>query len=277
MQVGFDLANRNPALRPAGCTTSVTGFAAASGNTQRMQQTGRQDKVEVSKQGKVYSALESLMKQKDYLTECKSKLITETLESGKELKMIKPELEQYEEQLKFIDEQISSLMLQEAQKAVEGDEKKSSKKEEMTAEEAQKVQMHQFAGVETSLDQTQKVSAIKNSVAGEQRIIKAQIKADELQIEHFKDKIRGLDSDSAMAQSVESIISHAQKNVRLKKDSAEELNAKELELTATEADLNSVTLEQTEETSEQLSKSENAQDAGKETSQGQQEAAQSEQ
>lgn len=75
-----------------------------SGQHLRVQ---HKDRVTISPQGRRHSFLESLIKQKANITEQKNSLIHSTLEKGGSLETIKSQLENYDDQMKNLEEQIA--------------------------------------------------------------------------------------------------------------------------------------------------------------------------
>lgn len=142
-----------------------------------------EDIVTISPQGRVKSFIESLMKQKQHITEQKNLLIGKTLEKGDTLDSIKPQLEAYDEQLKIIDRQISDLIAKEMEKQAEQQaEKIKPKGEDHKPKTEEEIQSERLAGISSlsdDLKQAQIVSSVKARVDGNSRVLESEIALDQ--------------------------------------------------------------------------------------------------
>lgn len=141
------------------------------------EQQEHQDTVFISPLGKTSSFIDSLMKQKQNITERKKELIGTTLEKGRNMDSIKPQLECFDEQLKNIDEQISQIMVEQSKQQLES-QKEIAYKKPKTEEEIQTERLNSVVSLSSSLSQTQVVSSVKSKVDGESSVLEIEIKID---------------------------------------------------------------------------------------------------
>ncbi|WP_143100975.1 hypothetical protein [Paenibacillus sp. 1_12] len=128
--------------------------------------------------------IEALIKQKENLLENKNKLVEKTLKDGGQLDTIKDQIKEIDQQLRSLDQQISQQQIDDQQKALGLDEESKKHAKAVAAEtktdtEEQADQLHNIASLAGNLDQIQKLSAQKNYMQSETRILKNEIKADE--------------------------------------------------------------------------------------------------
>ncbi|MEK3913739.1 hypothetical protein [Paenibacillus sp. FSL H7-0331] len=128
--------------------------------------------------------IEALMKQKENLLENKNKLVEKTLKDGGQLDTIKDQIKELDQQLRLLDQQISQQQIDDQQKALGLDEESKKPTKAVAAEtktdnEVQAEQLHNIASLAGNLDQIERMSAQKNNMQGETRILKNEIKADE--------------------------------------------------------------------------------------------------
>ncbi|MBU5675314.1 hypothetical protein KQI88_02655 [Alkaliphilus sp. MSJ-5] len=142
------------------------------------EQQERKDTVSISSLGKASSLIESLIKQKQNITEMKNELIGTTLEKGGNMDSIKSQLECFEKQLKNIDEQIAQTMAEQSKRQAES-QKEIAYKKPKTEEEIQTERLNSIVSLSSSLSQAQVVSSAKTKVDGESRILEMEIKLDE--------------------------------------------------------------------------------------------------
>lgn len=133
--------------------------------------------VSISPLGKANSLVEVLMKQKQQIIENKNDLIGKTLEKGEGMDSIKSQLENYEEQLKDIDAQITQIMTEYSRQETE--KQKGITYEAPKTEKGYQTELsNTILGSSSSLNQTQVVSSAKNRIDGEARVLESEIKLD---------------------------------------------------------------------------------------------------
>ncbi len=127
--------------------------------------------------------LDGLYEQRNNIIESKNKLISSTLEKGESIHSIKDRLDQYEEQLKGLDDQINKTLFEEQQKNI--DDKDEEKKEQKTSgkpiskEDAEKTEINNMVNLSFSISQIKAANAAKTSMEGSARILESEIKIDE--------------------------------------------------------------------------------------------------
>lgn len=136
------------------------------------------DTVSISPLGKAKSLVESLMKQKQNIIESKNDLIGRTLEKGENIDSIKSQLEDFDEQIKNIDEQIAQTISKQLKQQTE-EQKKVKDKKAKTEEEVQNERLNSIVSLSSGLSQAKTVYSVKNKVDGESRVLKMEIKLDE--------------------------------------------------------------------------------------------------
>ncbi len=136
------------------------------------------DTVTISPLGKAKNYIDSLMKQKQKLTESKDSLISSTLEKGGNIESVKDQIESYEEQITQIDEQIAQIMADQLKppKTVKSVDPHS---EPRTEEVVQTERMNDLAGLSLDVKQMQSVSSIRTTIDNESRILRTEIKLDD--------------------------------------------------------------------------------------------------
>ncbi len=147
------------------------------------------DIVSITPQGKAYSIIANLIKQKMNITENKNSLISDTLEKGGTLDSIQSQLKVYEEQLKNIDGQISYVMAKEIENQAEKMKLKYDKKPE-TKDEIQTERLASIISLSGDLEQAKTVSSVKRGVDGESRILKMEIEMDKAYAELSKGALK---------------------------------------------------------------------------------------
>ncbi len=126
----------------------------------------------ISPMGKRQNMIQQLMKQKQDLTDRMNSLSDSSLESGVD---IRSQMEEYNKQLKALDEQI--LKLQSEQE----DEEKSSEKSGIyekpkTKEEAEKQRLNDIVNLTSGSDKAEVISSVKGKVDGRMSVLKAEVK-----------------------------------------------------------------------------------------------------
>lgn len=167
---------------------SNTGNNAQARRAEQRQQE-RRDVVNISNFGrnvfgqknKTQNLINSLMEQKQNITDAKNNLVTKTLESGQGIDSIKNELKSYEEQLTAIDETIATTMLEEQKRALEeatGAGNKPQEKKPETEEELQAQKLKKMAEISGDVSQVKIISSAKRSVQGQIKVLQGEIKLD---------------------------------------------------------------------------------------------------
>lgn len=174
----------------------------------------RQDRVTVSAQGKMMSAIENLIKQKDAIQERRSELVAKNMESGGDYDTIKEQMELFDEQLENIDKQIAQMTADQLKKATEKEEEKKPKKEDetKTAEQLETEKLSNFASAAESMKHAEAVSSIRNKAEGEARVEKAEIKIAEIDIDRLESK--GKDGYTNVA----AMVKNAKDGLKIKQD-----------------------------------------------------------
>lgn len=159
---------------------------------------GPKDAVSISPLGKAKNYIDSLMKQKQKLTESKDALISATLEKGESMDSIKAQLESYEEQIKAIDEQVAQTMADQL-KPKKNSQDDAENIRPKTEEAIQAERMNSLVSLSSDLKQTQIVASTKTNIDGESRILKIEIKLDEARAgasEQKKERLANLQKQS---------------------------------------------------------------------------------
>lgn len=112
------------------------------------------DRITISPMGKAMNMMESLMKQKESINQRKHELIEKTLEHGGNMRGIQDQLDAYDESMKLIDEQISTLMEDTLKSQAEDPDEEKQKMEDApeTEEEVQAEQLKGHLSLATDLD-----------------------------------------------------------------------------------------------------------------------------
>lgn len=192
----------------------------------------RQDRVEMSPQGKMMSAIENLVKQKESIREQKSQLVSRTLEDGGNLKTIETQLELYEERLKDIDDQISEIKKNQMQVNPEDDkdkEKKTKKTDEnKTSKQVETENLSRLANMADSVKISDVISSVKDSIEGKIRVKEAEQKLGSISIDK-------LESEGLLGAKVDDLISTIQDAIRKNKDEVLNLENKGLSVDMVQA------------------------------------------
>lgn len=151
------------------------------------------DVVAISPVGKKQTRIEQLMKQKQNLMELRDSKIANAAESGQN---IQKDLDEYEQQLKDIDEQIAKVQT-ESQDDVKGEDSETGIYENpRTAETAQQEQMIQLTELAASRDKAAMISSVKDKADGEIAVLKSEVKSGYGNIEKKLEDISALETQS---------------------------------------------------------------------------------
>lgn len=135
------------------------------------------------KQDKKTSMLESLVKRKETLMENKNSLIERTMKNGTGIETIQAQLDEYDQQIKDIDEQISQTMIEDQKEALETKEKK--KTEETTDNkniegQIDKGTVHDFIQLDGTVEQMEQLHSLKTNMENQVRTIKSEMNLDSM-------------------------------------------------------------------------------------------------
>lgn len=155
---------------------------------------GRKDRAVISPLQRANSMIEAVRKQKQSIIENKNQLVKNTMEAGKDIDTIQPQLDAYNELLQTLDEQIAGIITAVAQqKAAEAErlqEKAEAAKEEepKTEEELQAEELSNIASATDSIKQSEVVSSVLRKTVGEAKVKQSEIMQSELSIDHLTNK-----------------------------------------------------------------------------------------
>ena len=133
--------------------------------------------VTLSSFGKADGDIQSLMDQKQQITESKNNLIGRTLDEGLDMESIKPQLEEYETQLEAIDTQISQTISLYAKQQNEK-QKGINYKTAMSEKSAETERSDSIIGLSSDLNQIKTASSVQTRIDGETRTLESEIKLD---------------------------------------------------------------------------------------------------
>lgn len=140
----------------------------------------RSDVAMISQKGKAMSVVERLMKQKDFIRECKDSLLEQMAdkESGYCSADIAEKIEDYEKQLDSIDEEIAKEL---AKSTDESDELRENRvykgKRPLTKQELDNKRMAELTKMSGKLEQSELVDSVKNRLEGEKNVLEAELKS----------------------------------------------------------------------------------------------------
>ena len=120
------------------------------------------DVLTISKQGKTESLVQQLLNQKKLIQENKEALLEKGLENGY---IEQEKLDDFDEQLKAIDEQIAKAYSEETQDKT--DEKTSNKNKTMTEDEYKQQKLNSIFSISGSLKNSEIAMSVKNKMEGE--------------------------------------------------------------------------------------------------------------
>ncbi len=183
-------------------------IAARSGSTEESGQpvfVMRNDVVDISQKGRVTSLIETLMNNKQNLQERRSELIGETIEGGGSIKDIELILEQYNDQLKGIEDQIAELMQQQLEEAAEESSKKNEK--DKPEEESETKRLTNLSFIAGDIKQMEVIDSAKSRLEGRANVIKSELKSDGVsaleskrdELDEINKRIDGAESSLAKA------------------------------------------------------------------------------
>lgn len=139
----------------------------------------RRDIPMISQKGKTMSTVERLMKQRDFIKECKDTLLEQMKEGGGYSSAdINEKIEEYEKQLDSLDEQIAKEMAKggdEAEKSGENDLYKNNRP--VTKQELDNKRMADITKLSSGLKQSEIMDSVKNRMEGEKNVLEAELKS----------------------------------------------------------------------------------------------------
>ncbi len=145
----------------------------------------RNDIATISPKGKAMNTIERLMKQKDFIKECKDSLLEQMSnnENGYCSADITKKIEEYEKQLDSLDEQIAKEMA----KQTDGTEEESSsgiykKNQSLTKQEVNNKRMADISKMSTELGKSEVINSVKSRLEGEKGVLEAELKSGDSEI-----------------------------------------------------------------------------------------------
>ena len=169
-------------------------------NTTNEEEKGflRNDIATISPKGKAMNTIERLMKQKDFIKECKASLLEQMTnnETGYCAADITKKIEEYEKQLDSLDEQIAKEMA----KQTDGMEEESSnsmykKNQPLTKQEANNKRMADITKMSTEVGKGEMINSVKNRLEGEKGVLEAELKSGDSEIK--RQRIEEIDNRTA--------------------------------------------------------------------------------
>lgn len=140
----------------------------------------RSDVAMISQKGKAMSVVERLMKQKDFIRECKDSLIEQMVdkESGYCSADIARKIEEYEKQLDSIDEEIAKELAKSTDESDEPRENNMYKgKQPLTKQELNNKKLAELTEMSGKLDQSERIDSVKDRLQGEKNVLEAELKS----------------------------------------------------------------------------------------------------
>ncbi len=131
------------------------------------------DVLTISKQGKKESLVQQLLNQKKLIQENKEALLKKGIEDGY---IDQEKLDDFDEQLKALNEQIAKAYSDESQHNTE--DKSTNKNKPMTEEEYRQQKLNDISSISGSLKNTEIALSAKAKMEGEKNVLEAEIKAD---------------------------------------------------------------------------------------------------
>lgn len=137
----------------------------------------QRDSVQISPQGKAANMLESLMKQKTFLTDRKNELMASAAEKGTPMDTIQAQLDAYDEQIKTLDQQMAELMAQQMEKETEK-QTESKKEEPKTEQEIQNQRLANITDLSVQADRVEVTNSIKTKLDGRVGVLESELELD---------------------------------------------------------------------------------------------------
>ncbi len=140
----------------------------------------RRDIALVSQKGKAMSMVERLMKQKDFIRECKDSLIKQMAdqESGYCSADLAKKVEEYEKQLDSIDDQIAEALAKQNDGTEQSKEKNTyNRSQQSTKQEWNNKKISELTEMSVKLNQSEITDSVKNRLEGEKNVLEAELKS----------------------------------------------------------------------------------------------------
>lgn len=155
------------------------------------------DTVTISAKGKAMNTIERLMKQKDFIKECKASLLEQMTnnETGYCSADITKKLEEYEKQLDSLDEQIAKEMAKQTDGIEESSNGIYKKNQSMTKQETNNKRMADITKMSTELGKSEMINSVKNRLEGEKGVLEAELKSGDS--ERKRQRIAEIDNRTA--------------------------------------------------------------------------------
>lgn len=142
----------------------------------------RKDIAVISPKGKSMNTIDRLMKQKDFIKECKSSLTEQMAndETGYCAAGLTKKIEEYEKQLDSLDEQIAKEMAKQAEDlGKEGSNSIYKKNQPMTNQESNNKRMADITKMSTELGKSEVINSAKDRLEGEKGVLEAELKIED--------------------------------------------------------------------------------------------------
>ncbi len=169
-------------------------------NTTNEEEKGflRNDIATISPKGKAMNTIERLIKQKDFIKECKASLLEQMTnnESGYCSADITKKIEEYEKQLDSLDEQIAKEMAKQTDGMEEdGSNSIYKKSQSLTKQEANNKRMADITKMSTEFRKSEMINSVKNRLEGEKGVLEAELKSGDSEIK--RQRIEEIDNRTA--------------------------------------------------------------------------------
>ncbi len=200
------------------------------------QQENLRDTLLLSPRGKRQSIIEQLMKQKDLIQENKQAAIDWSVENGTGNIQ---QLDEYDQQLKNIDEQIAQIQTEQVEEDTKTKEAGESSiyEKPKTEEEFQMKNMEAITSLSFATDQAEIISSVQNQMKGRVRVLESEIKTGNGNIEKKLEEVSELEKN---VQNLTSEITGKLKNVN---DQISQMNDDQITIPTVE-DIKSSNVEQ---------------------------------
>lgn len=142
----------------------------------------RRDIAMISPKGKAMSAVERLMKQKDFIMECKDSLLERMTdeESGYSSPAIMKQIDEYDKQLDSIDKEIAKELAKPVDASDKSEENNLYKKDRsVTKQELDNKKMAELTEMSTGLSKSEQMDSVKNRLEGEKHVLEAELKIND--------------------------------------------------------------------------------------------------
>ena len=158
----------------------------------------RKDIAVISPKGKSMNTIDRLMKQKDFIKECKSSLTEQMAndETGYCAAGLTKKIEEYEKQLDSLDEQIAKEMAKQAEDlGKEGSNSIYKKNQPMTNQESNNKRMADITKMSTELGKSEVINSAKDRLEGEKGVLEAELKIEDSEMK--RQRIEEIDNRTA--------------------------------------------------------------------------------